>query len=99
MNTLLLFSNLIIRILNFFIGNFEERRFNLFMDLVDLKKDLKMAISGIGAVDKDTYLMAIKRIDSISKDSSLPKQLQHFLSRRSYHKANDFLEASYFEHG
>lgn len=69
------------------------------MDLADLKKDLKMAISGIGAVDKDSYLMAIKRMDAISKDSSLPKQLQHFLSRRSYHKANDFLKDSYFEHG
>ena len=55
-----------------------------------------MAISGIGAVDKDNYLMAIKRMDAMSKDSSLPKQLQHFLSRRSYHKANDFLEASDF---
>ena len=69
------------------------------MDLADLKKDLKMAISGIGAVDKDSYLMAIKRMDAISKDSSLPKQLQHFLSRRSYHKADDFLKDSYFEHG
>ena len=69
------------------------------MDLADLKKDLKMAISGIGAVDRDSYLMAIKRMDAISKDSSLPKQLQHFLSRRSYHKANDFLKDSYFEHG
>ena len=66
------------------------------MDLADLKKDLKMAISGIGDVDKDNYLMAIKRMDAMSKDSSLPKQLQHFLSRRSYHKANDFLEASDF---
>ena len=69
------------------------------MVLANLKKDLKMAISGIGAVDKDSYLMAIKRMDAISKDSSLPKQLQHFLSRRSYHKANDFLKDSYFEHG
>ena len=69
------------------------------MDLADLKKDLKMAISGIGDVDKDNYLMAIKRMDAMSKDSSLPKQLQHFLSRRSYHKANDFLEASDFELG
>ena len=66
------------------------------MDLANLKKDLKMAISGIGAVDKDNYLMAIKRMDAMSKDSSLPKQLQHFLSRRSYHTANDFLEASDF---
>lgn len=69
------------------------------MDLANLKKDLKMAISGIGTVDKDNYLMAIKRMDAMSKDSSLPKQLQHFLSRRSYHKANDFLEASDFELG
>ena len=66
------------------------------MDLANLKKDLKMAISGIGDADKDNYLMAIKRMDAMSKDSSLPKQLQHFLSRRSYHKANDFLEASDF---
>ena len=66
------------------------------MDLANLKKDLKMAISGIGAVDKDNYLMAIKRMDAMSKDSSIPKQLQHFLSRISYHKANDFLEASDF---
>ena len=66
------------------------------MDLANLKKDLKMAISGIGAVDKDNYLMAIKRMDAMSKDSSLPKQLQHFLSRRSYHKAKDILEASDF---
>ena len=66
------------------------------MDLAKLKKDLKIAISGIGDVDKDIYLMAIKRMDTMSKDSSLPKQLQHFLSRRSYHKANDFLEASDF---
>jgi hypothetical protein len=45
-------------------------------------------------VDKQDYLEAIKRMDVMSKDASLPKQLLHYLSRRSYHKAKDFLEAS-----
>lgn len=64
------------------------------MDLGILKEDLKTAISGFGSVDKDTYLEAIKRMDASSKDSTLPKQLQHYLSRRSYHKAQDFLNSA-----
>ena len=64
------------------------------MSLANLKEDLKTAISGIGSVDKEDYLQAIKRMDALSRDSRLPKQLQHYLSRRSYHKAKDFLESS-----
>ena len=64
------------------------------MDLVILKEDLETVISGFQSVDKKDYLEAIKRIDTMSKDSSFPKQLQHYLSRRSYHKAKDYLEAS-----
>ncbi|MDG1702083.1 MAG: hypothetical protein P8I61_04125 [Opitutae bacterium] len=66
------------------------------MDLTILKEDLKTAISGFGSVDKENYLKAIQRMDALSKDTSLPKQLQHYLSRRSYHKAQDFLGASDF---
>ena len=62
------------------------------MDLTILKEDLKTAISGIGSVDKEDYLKAIQNMDAFSKDTALPKQLQHYLSRRSYHKAQDFLD-------
>lgn len=65
-----------------------------FMNLANLREDLKTAISGFGAVDKEEYLEAIKRMDALSKNSTLPKQLQHYLSRRSYHKAKDFLDTS-----
>lgn len=62
------------------------------MDLANLKEDLKIAISGFGSLNKEEYLNAIKRMDALSNDSSLPKQLQHYLSRRSYHKAKDFMD-------
>ena len=60
----------------------------------NLKADLKRAISGFGSLNKEDYIEAIKRLDALSKDTSLPKQLQHYLSRRSYHKAKDLLDAS-----
>ena len=62
------------------------------MDLANLKEDLKIAISGFGSLNKEEYLNAIQRMDALSKDSSLPKQLQHYLSRRSYHKAKDLMD-------
>ena len=64
------------------------------MNLAILIEDLETVISGFQSVDKKNYLEAIKRIDALSKDPNLPKQLQHYLSRRSYHKAKDFIEAS-----
>ena len=64
------------------------------MDSANLKADLERAISGFGSLNKEEYLEAIKRLDASSKDACLPKQLQHYLSRRSYHKAKDLLDAS-----
>ena len=64
------------------------------MDSANLKADLERAISGFGSLNKEEYLEAIKRLDASSKDASLPKQLQHYLSRRSYHKAKDLLDTS-----
>ena len=63
------------------------------MDLANLKADLEIAISGFGSSNKEKYIEVIKRLDALSKDVSLPKQLQHYLSRRSYHKAKDHLDA------
>ena len=62
------------------------------MDIANLKADLESAISGFGYLNKVEYIEVIKRMDALSKDSSLPKQLQHYLSRRSYHKAKEFLD-------
>ena len=62
------------------------------MDIANLKADLESAISGFGSLNKEEYIEAIKRMDALSKDASLPKQLQHYLSRRSYHKAKEFLD-------
>ena len=64
------------------------------MDSSNLKADLERAISGLGSLNKEEYIEAIKRLDASSKDASLPKKLQHYLSRRSYHKAKDLLDAS-----
>ena len=64
------------------------------MDSSNLKADIERAITGFGSSRKEEYLEAIKRLDASSKDASLPKQLQHYLSRRSYHKAKDLLDAS-----
>ena len=64
------------------------------MDIANLKADLESAISGFGSLNKEEYIEAIKRMDALSKDASLPKQLQHYLSRRSYHKAKEFLDTS-----
>ena len=66
------------------------------MDAANLKADLERAISGFVSLSKEEYLEAIKRLDASSKDASLPKQLQHYLSRRSYNKAKDLLDASDF---
>ena len=64
------------------------------MDSANLKADLERAISGFGSLNKEEYIEAIKVLDALSKDSSLPKQLRHYLSRRSYHKAKDLLDSS-----
>ena len=66
------------------------------MDSANLKADLERVILGFGSLNKEEYLEAIKRLDTSSKDASMPKQLKHYLSRRSYHKAKDLLDASDF---
>ena len=64
------------------------------MNSANLKADLERAISGFDSLNKEEYIEAIKRLDALSKDASLPKQLQHYLSRRSYYKAKVLLDAS-----
>lgn len=63
------------------------------MDRKNLKNDIECLIRGIINGDVQTYLDTVNRVDRITKLGNLPTKLTHYLSRRSYVKALDFLNA------
>lgn len=63
------------------------------MDRKNLKNDIECLIKGIIDGDVRSYLDTVKRVDIITKSGNLPNKLTHYLSRRSYIKALDFLNA------
>ena len=58
-----------------------------------LKSALRRVLDGVGAGGVDSYLETVLQVDHYMKKKALPKKLAHYLARRSYLKALEYLEA------
>jgi len=58
-----------------------------------LKCALRRILDGVGAGGVDSYLETVRQVDHYMKEKELPKKLAHYLARRSYLKALEYLEA------
>jgi hypothetical protein len=68
------------------------------MDLRSLKMDLER-VAGMRAMDT-TEVMAdvLKRLDAYARELQTPERLKHYLSRRSYVKALEWIEDPSLSH-
>tara|TARA_X000000368_G_C22710928_1_gene571001 strand:- start:4 stop:201 length:198 start_codon:yes stop_codon:yes gene_type:complete len=64
------------------------------MEHKNLKKDIEYLIEGIVDGDTQSYLSVMKRVDGVTELGNLPHKLNHYLSRRSYVKALEFLNST-----
>ena len=59
--------------------------------MIDLPK-LLLVVLQPQANSKEALLEALRALDDAAKDPSLPPKLRHYLERRSYEKAQAFLD-------
>ncbi|MAH40547.1 MAG: hypothetical protein CML08_04000 [Puniceicoccaceae bacterium] len=57
-----------------------------------LKCALRRILDGVGAGGVDSYLETVRQVDHYVKEKALPKKLAHYLARRSYLKALEYLK-------
>ena len=62
------------------------------MNSEDLACALKIVINTGEGFDSKLYLETIKRLDLHLDEAALPSKLKHYLSRRSYVKAYEYLK-------
>lgn len=63
------------------------------MEMEQLKSALRQVVDGIGAGGSEGYLETLRQIDRYIEKDTLPKKLAHYLSRRSYLKALEYLDS------
>lgn len=63
------------------------------MNSEDLISALKIVINTGDGFDSKLYLETIKRLDLHLAEAALSSKLKHYLSRRSYVKAYEFLKS------
>lgn len=63
------------------------------MEMEQLKSALRQVVDGIGAGGAEGYLETLRQIDRYIDKDTLPKKLAHYLSRRSYLKALEYLDS------
>ena len=63
------------------------------MQREQLKSVLRQVLGGIGDHGTDAFLESLREIDRFAGEEMLPKKLAHYLSRRSYLKALEYLES------
>ena len=70
-------------------------KFHHYMDTKNLEKDINLLIKGISNGDSEEYIKILNRVDEIVNTGNLPSKLSHYLSKRSYIKAIEFLKENY----
>jgi hypothetical protein len=61
------------------------------METETIKADLEAIVAGKPVEQNGSIIQSMQRLDSISKSQKVPGQLRHYLERRSYVKALEFL--------
>lgn len=62
-------------------------------EIKQLKLVLRKVVDGIGEDGSVGYLETLRQIDRMMEKETFPKKLAHYLSRRSYLKALEYLES------
>lgn len=62
------------------------------MENEKLKLDLESVTASGAAPQGETFLQVINRLDTIAKSAQTPERLRHYLERRSYVKALEYLD-------
>lgn len=62
------------------------------MDIDQIRTLLKVATGAAPPREDLTIPKALSQLDAISREETLPRDLAHYLSRRSYMKALEWLE-------
>ncbi len=57
-----------------------------------VKSDLEIVTQLVSVPEGDSMVMALRRLDAVAKESTLPAQLKHYLLQRSYVKALAWLD-------
>jgi hypothetical protein len=62
------------------------------MDQDEIRTNLKIATGAESPREGLSMSVALARLDAISREKTLPRDLAHYLSRRSYVKALEWLD-------
>lgn len=62
------------------------------MDRVQVKTDLECIAQQRPTSDGETMVDVLRRLDLVANEPDLPAQMQHYLSKRSYLKALEWLD-------
>lgn len=62
------------------------------MDHQQVRKDLECITQKRAMVADESMGVVLQRLDVVSREPDLPSQMQHYLSKRSYLKALDWLD-------
>ena len=58
----------------------------------EIRTDLEIITGAEKAPEGETLSHALARLDAIARDPDLPERLEHYLSKRSYVKALEWLD-------
>lgn len=62
------------------------------MERQQLREDLECIVQKREVAAGESMVDILKRLDAVAKEPSLPHQLEHYLSKRSYLKALEWLD-------
>lgn len=62
------------------------------MNFSELYKHLKVITQTTDDLSQDSIVNSLKQLDESLNNASLPSQLKHYLSKRSYIKALNYIE-------
>ena len=62
------------------------------MNYKELYRNLKVITLTTDNIDKDSILNSLKQLDESLNAASLPPKLKHYMSKRSYIKALNYIE-------
>ncbi len=63
------------------------------MECQQLRQDLECIVQKSSLPEGETMLSVLTRLDEVAKMPGLPERLQHYLGKRSYLKALEWLDA------
>lgn len=69
------------------------------MTYQNIRIELLKVTQGTLASDNSNLIEVLRNLDKFTKDKTLPAKLRHFLEKRSYLKALDYIEENCLNNG